>query len=776
MNEVTLRIKDELLKVSFVTPKIVNFHYSKNGSFDKNYSFCVEYQKLKDSNVEVSFKEEDKYYYLSSECLNIVISKELGKVSIYNKEGNLILSDYEDKGYVEEKSKIYTYKKIRHGEAFFGFGERLGPLDKKGQVLINWNTDESNHSRNNDPLYQCHPFFIAWHPKASYGLFFDNTFFSYFDMGKENQDYYYFCAQDGELDYYFIYGPSPKEVIEGYTYLVGRCYMPPLWSLGFHQSRWSYDSEKRVYEIAEEFRRRSIPCDVIYLDIDYMKGYRVFTINRRRFPNFNKMVEDLKKLGFKIVLIIDPGVKWDKRYEVFKKGFEKDLFCKNKNGKIFTGYVWPGKSVFPDFLREEVRDFWGENHREFINIGVSGFWNDMNEPSIFSKIEYLAMKVLFHILKLKEPPKLKSPKSFEEKIKRIKKKTMDEGVIHKLNGKIFYHSEIHNIYGLLMNKATFEGFLKVKPNERPFILTRSGFSGIQKYSAVWCGDNKSSWENLFSSIIILQNLSMSGVPFVGEDVGGFWGDCDKELFARWIELGVFYPFFRIHTAKNTRKQEPWSFGEEVERIAKEFISLRYRLIPYIYSLFYEAKEKGIPILRSLILEFPNIREVLNHEDEFMFGPFILVAPVYEKDHRERNVYLPDGFWYDFYTGKRYRGGSSIKVNAPLNKIPLFIREGAIIPMWDVQSYVGEKNQEILTLEVYPGEGRFLYYEDDGTTWDYERGRYNLVEFSTFKRGEQQVLNVRFVHRGYESNAKFLNVNYCKKEKKIDFEEGEFEIN
>jgi len=356
------------------------------GFFNKDYSFCVEYQKLKNSNVEVNFKEDEKYYYLSSEYLNIAISKELGKVSIYDKDGNLILSDYEDKGYVKEGSKIFTYKEIKYGEAFFGFGERLGSLNKKGQVLINWNTDESNHSMNNDPLYQCHPFFISWHPKASYGLFFDNTFFSYFDMGRENQSYYYFCAQDGELDYYFIYGPSPKEVIEGYTFLVGRYYMPPLWSLGFHQSRWSYDSEKKVYEVAEKFRKSKIPCDAIYLDIDYMRGYRVFTVNRKRFSNFDKMAEDLKRLGFKIVLIIDPGVKWDKRYEVFKEGIEKDFFCRKENRENFHGLcmAW-GSLFFPDFLREEVRDFWGENHRKFINLGISGFWNDMNEPSIFFK-------------------------------------------------------------------------------------------------------------------------------------------------------------------------------------------------------------------------------------------------------------------------------------------------------------------------------------------------------------------------------------------------------
>lgn len=773
MNEKVIEIKDEFLRFSFIKPNIIRFHFSKDRNWKKDFSFVVEKNIL---NSSESFEEieDGNYYIFISSILKISINKISGKIEIFNKEGILIHSDYKDKGYVKDGGKVLTYKEIKKEMAFIGFGERMGWLNKKGERVINWNTDESNHSFTADPLYQSHPFFIAWNPEFCYGLFFDDYGMSYFDMGKENESYYYFCSESGELDYYFIYGKTPKEVIEDYTYLTGRYYMPPLWSLGFQQSRWSYDREDKVLNLAKKFRDKAIPCDVIYLDIDYMKGYRVFTIDKKKFPNFKEMLDKLRSMGFKVVLIVDPGVKVDRNYEVYNEGLINNYFCKQTNGKIFMGYVWPGKSVFPDFIKEEVRYWWGEKHKEFIEYGVSGFWNDMNEPSVFSFIDFILMKILLFFLKIKEPPKLPDPKTFEDKLKKIKAKTLPDGVIHGIEDSIS-HSQVHNIYGLLMTKATYEGFRRINPKIRPLIISRAGFPGIQKYSAVWCGDNKSSWENLYTSIITLQNLSISGVPFVGEDVGGFWGDCDGELFVRWIQLGVFYPFFRVHSALNTREQEPWSFGPENEKIVRDFISLRYRLIPYIYSLFYEAKEKGIPLMRSLILEYPQEKDLINHFDEFMFGPFLLVCPIYERGKREREVYLPKGIWYDFFTEKRFRGGSRIRIYAPLNRIPIFVREGAIIPMWDVQNYIGEKYQEILNLKIYPGEGRFLYYEDDGVSWDYEKGVFNLFEFSTFLKNGTQYLKVKIIHKNYDYGAKKIKVDFCKKIREIDFEEGEFMI-
>jgi len=719
--------QDEYLKVSAINNKIIRFHFSKDREWRHNYSFAIEKEIL-----PIDFISEENEFLISTSFLKISMDKNNGNIKIYDRENNLILADYENLGYKRVDKKVYCYKEIKEETAFLGFGERTGDLNKKGKKLMNWNTDNPHHTPDVDHLYQSHPFFLAWNPQVSYGIFFDNTYRSYFDMGGENENYYYFFAEDGELDYYFIYGPTPKEVIEGYTELTGRCYLPTIWALGYQQSRWSYKDENEVKKIAERFKEENIPCNVIYLDIDYMDGFRVFTIDKNKFPNFEKMIEELNKEGFRVVPIIDPGVKKDDSYEVYKEGIEKNYFCKKENGEIFVGHVWPGESVFPDFVREEVRKWWGEKQRILLEKGISGIWNDMNEPSIIPSFDYKMMRLLFYHLKFKEPPRVPS---FLEK-EDFYSKTLSADVVHGEN-KEFPHDEIHNVYGLLMAKASFEGWRDAKPEERPLIITRAGFSGIQKYSAVWTGDNKSAWEHLYMSIIMLQNLGISGVPFIGADVGGFWGDCEPELFARWIELGIFYPFFRNHSAINTKNQEPWEFGEHIEDIARKYIKLRYKLMPYLYSLFYEAKEKGTPILRSLILEFPKDPNAIKYEDEFMFGPSFLVAPIYEKGKNERDVYLPEGTWYNFWNNETFKGANIVKVEAPLDIIPIFVKAGSIIPMR------GEGNK--IELRVYPGEGEFLYYEDDGISWDYEKGIYNLVRFSLSK----DKLSMEYIHKGFK---------------------------
>lgn len=724
--------EEEDLRIDVLSERTVRFHYSKNKSWNHNYSFAIEkFPPLKDFTVT----EKDGEIVLSTAFLVVAINKEKGKISIFDKEGDLILSDYENLGYGRFKNKVFSYKELRNEEAFLGFGERVGGLNKKGKRLINWNTDDPNHYPTTDPLYQSHPFFIAWNPKKSYGIFFDNTFRSYFDMGKESNKYYYFYAENGELDYYFFYGPTPKDVIEEYTYLTGRYYLPPIWALGYQQSRWSYASEEEVREIAKNFRERKIPCDVIYLDIDYMEGFRVFTTSCERFPNFEKMINDLNREGFKIVTIIDPGVKRDVNYDVYKEGVEKDYFCRRSDGTVYIGHVWPGECAFPDFVREEVRVWWGEKQKSLIEKGVSGIWNDMNEPASFENASAFWGKT-------------QDPEESKYYVK-----TFPQDVLHG-KGDRFTHDEIHNVYGLLMAKASFEGWKRARPNVRPLIITRAGFSGVQKYSSVWTGDNKSWWEHLYMSFPMLQNLGISGVPFIGADVGGFGEDCTEELFIRWIEAGIFYPFFRNHSAINTRRQEPWSFSEEAEKIARKYITLRYQLIPYLYSLFWEAKEKGIPPLRALILEYPDDKEAIHNDDEFMLGAHLLVAPIYREGARARLVYLPHGEWYNFWTEEKLEGPAYISVSSPIELIPIFVKAGTILPLWKSQNYVGEEKQDVLELRVFPGEGEFIYYEDDGVTWDYEKGKFNLVKFSLKKEGN---LKIEYIHKGYQSERKIFRI-------------------
>ncbi len=732
---------DEQLCIDVISDRTIRSDLSKNGNF--NHKSFVVANDLKTIDCETT--TIDSSTLLETNLLKIKIDN---NVQIFDKKGRLIHSDVDGKGYLKNGTNIYSYKNMLDIKGFFGFGVRRGRLNKKGKFLINWNTDEPNHFFETDPLYQCHPFFIAVSENFSYGIFFDNTFRSYFDLGRENKDYYYFISEGGELLYYFIFGPSPKEVINEYTEIVGRQSLPPLWALGFHQSRWSYKSEKEVLKIANEFRKRSIPCDAIYLDIDYMDKFKIFTINEKRFKNFKTMNEKLKERGFKIVTIVDPGVKVENGYYIYEEGIRNEYFCLSFDGKPATGYVWPGKCVFPDFTREKVRNWWCEKQNFLLENGVSGIWNDMNEPAVLTKSDYSLMNFIFRTLNFKYPPALSKSDILIKKLKKIILKTLPEDVKHE----DLLHKEVHNVYGYLMCRSSFEGLKRFKPSERPFLLTRSGFCGIQKYAAVWGGDNQSTWQHLFMSIMTMQNLSLSGVAFVGEDIGGFWKSLKSaELFLRWIALGIFYPLFRDHSAINTKRQEPWAFGRKNEKIITEFIRFRYRLIPYIYSLFYEASKSGIPIMRSLFLEFPDDKNAIEIEDQFMFGKYLLVAPVYKPGEKKRKVYLPEGKWYDFYDYQEYEGSRYIEVNATLNKIPLLVKSGALIPMWEPENFVKEKRKDILYVKTFPGTGEFIYYEDDGISFDYEKGIYNLVKLSI--NGKET--SFEFLHRGYEDGVKTI---------------------
>ncbi len=740
----TISFQDEKLLVQTLSDEIIRFHFSKNGQmlensfiFDDNIHFLIP-----------ELKKEKENYILTTKSLNINISKE--GIKIYQ-ENKLIHSDVENKSYIKEGKKIFTFKKTLDVKGFYGFGMRRGNLNKKGEFLINWNTDDPNHFFETDPLYECHPFFLALANDYCYGMFFNNYSRSFFDF--RNDDFFSFEAEDGELDYFFIYGKTPKDVLSNFIKITGKAYLPPKWAFGYQQSRWSYKSEKEVKKIADKFRKKNIPCDVIYLDIDYMDRYKVFTFGKK-FRNFKKMTENLKEKGFKIVTIIDPGVKIEDGYKIFEEG--KNYFCKLPDGNFSTGYVWPGNCVFPDFTDEEARKWWGINHQILLENGVNGIWNDMNEPAIMSKNDYFLMNLIFKFLKFNYPPAINKTNLLIDKIKKIVMKTLPDETIHRAGN----HLALHNIYGYLMCKSTYEGLSKINPKERPFILTRAGFSGIQKYAAVWGGDNQSTWKHLEMSIISMQNLSTSGVPFVGEDVGGFWKSLkSKELFIRWIELGVFYPFFRVHSALNTHRQEVWSFGKKCEKIITDYIKLRYKLLPYIYSIFYEAREKGIPLIRSMFLEFFDDINTFDLPYQFMFGPNLLIAPVYKPNTKTIKVYLPRGKWVDFWNDVEYEGGKYIEVETPIEKIPVFARN--IIPFGEVENYVDEKKTKTITVKVYTDNSEFIYYEDDGKTMDYQDGKFNTIKISV----ENLKPKCEFIHKGYDG---IKNIIFLIKDKVINY--------
>ncbi len=545
------------------------------------------------------------------------------------------------------------------GESLFGLGETAGPLNQRGRVREFWNLDVLGHASCIHPglrsLYVSIPFAVTLRDGRAAGLFWDNPAKQVWDMGQTAPDEWRLSAASGELDLYLFPGPEAGRIVERYTELTGRMPLPPRWALGYHQSRYSYKSRAEVERLAREFRRRKIPCDALYLDIDYMRGHRVFTFGKN-FPRPAEMIARLRRQGFKVVTIVDPGVKNDPTFGVLRRGRALDAFVKAPGGRRdFIGKVWPGNCRFPDFLNETVRRWWGREQGRFQRLGAAGFWNDMNEPAVFD-----------------------GPG-----------KTMPLACVHEMDlaGRV-RHAAAHNLYGLAMARASFEGALAHAPDQRPFIISRAGYAGIQRYATVWTGDNSSTWEQLAGSVPMLLNLSLSGVAFCGADVGGFLDNAEGELLARWTQLAAFTPFFRNHCNKDACPQEPWAFGQKIEAICKRSIELRYRLLPYLETLFAEAHQRGTPIIRPLFYHYQDDPVAVGVGDQFLLGRDLLVAPVLQPGAVARCVYLPRGEWVNFWSRRgRHRGGRHIVARAPLDTIPLFIRAGAKILLAPVRQFI-----------------------------------------------------------------------------------------
>lgn len=611
----------------------------------------------------------------------------------------------------------------------YGLGEKTGFLDKRGERYTMWNSDVyAPHVPEMEALYQSIPFLTVLNQGASYGLFLDNPGKTVFDM-RTHADHAMLQTWTGEFDLYWIEGPTMKEVLVRYGDLTGRMPLPPKWALGYHQSRYSYMDEKEVLELAHTFRDKEIPCDVIHLDIHYMNGYRVFTFDESRFPNPERMMEELRELGFHIVPIVDPGVKKDPMYAVYMEGVEGDFYCKTAEGEIYTGPVWPGESAFPDFTESRVRDWWKEKQRFYTDLGIDGIWNDMNEPAIFNET-----------------------------------KTMDVHVMHGNEGDRKTHGEMHNVYGMCMSQASYEGLKALLEGKRPFVLTRAGYSGIQRYAAVWTGDNRSFWEHMSMAMPMVMNLGLSGVPFSGPDIGGFAHHTSGELLARWTQMGVFFPYVRNHSAIDTLRQEPWSFGEEIERICQQYISLRYQWMPYLYHWFYEASKTGLPLMRPLVLEYPNDPQVYNLCDQFMVGDSVIVAPIYRPNTEWRSVYLPEGEWIDYWSGERFAGQQHIHVHAPLEKLPIYVRAGAVLLEGPVRQYAEQEiTADHVIASVYlqgrSGVSELHWYEDDGLTFAYEDGQWNKMSIQVTET--EQTLNVtaKYSEYGYETKRDNLQFRF-----------------
>ena len=727
---VTIKSGAALVKVSALCVDVVRIRVATTGVFAPDQSWAV----VKSNWGEQKFviRESNDDLQLMTEEMTIKIRKRPLRFSFLDRNGVLLNKDDDNRGISWSGASVRVWKTMPQSEQYYGLGEKAGALNRRGKHFTMWNTDIPAYKADTDPLYQTIPFFYGIDHGGTYAIFFDNSYWSSFDMGKESPDRYSFGAVDGEMNYYFFSGATPKKVLERFTELVGRMPLPPRWSLGYQQCRWSYYPESRVRKLASNFRTKQIPCDVLYLDIDYMEGYRIFTWSKKNFPDPAKMVSDLSRDGFKTVTIVDPGIKVDSSYSAYTTGKAENAFLKYPDGRLFLGKVWPGVCVFPDFSNRLAREWWGKNFKALTSVGVKGFWNDMNEPSVFD----------------------------------VPTKTVDLDVIHDDNGLHTPHAKNHNLYGLQMTQATYEGVKSLKPNERPFVLTRASYAGGQRYSAAWTGDNISSWEHLEMAVPMMLGLSISGQPFVGSDIGGFVGSPDGELYARWLQLGVFSTLMRTHTEWGSKDQEPWSYGPLNEEINKRTIELRYKLLPYVYNEMYKASTTGIPPMRPLAFEYPEDSGYSMNSTEFMFGDDLLIAPVLWSGERTRSLRLPQGQWYDYWTAKRLEGGSAVTVDAPLDRIPIFVKAGSIIPSQQVLQYSDQAPIDPLTLSVYVGQsGREEFYEDDGLSYEYQKGAFAKRTFQLSYVNGSVVLSIGEVKGTYRFPPRTLIARFVGLEKR-----------
>jgi alpha-glucosidase len=650
---------------------------------DFSYAVIADPQKTK-----TSITQNADEINIITDSIKAVIKRDPFAITFYNTGGDIISEDETGLTTSWVNEAVTTYKKMQDGERFIGLGEKTGDLDRRGNGYTNWNTDAFGYSTGQDPIYSTIPFYIGIHHHINYGIFLDNTYQTDFNFGASNNRFSSFGARGGEMNYYFIYHTHIADIITSYTALTGRMKLPPLWSLGYQQNRYSYYPETEVFRIAQTLREKRIPADGITLDIHYMDHYKVFTWDKDRFPNPLAMTNKLKDMGFKLTVIVDPGIKTEKGYGVYDRGYKENIFAKYPDSTNYAGEVWPGWCNFPDFTNPKGRTWWGTEMKKYGADGISGIWNDMNEIATWGQ-------------------------------------KMPDNIIFDYDGKKASHLQTRDVYAMQMARASYEG-AKAAFNKRPFILTRSGYAGLQRYTAIWTGDNRSEDSHMLLGVRLLNSLGLSGVPFTGMDIGGFTGNPSQSLYARWIQIGAFNPYFRNHTAVNTKSSEPWTYGEEVLEISRNYINLRYKLLPYLYSTFYEATQNGHPVMRSLAIDYTFDKNVYNSqfENQYMFGGSFMIAP-FEGDAKFGKIYFPAGKWYDLYTGKVQNDNESKIVDVTMNKLPVYVKESSIIPMQSLIQSTAEKPTDTLTVHIYKGDinNRFVYYEDDGESYAYENGSY-----------------------------------------------------
>lgn len=615
-------------------------------------------------------------------------------------------------GFPIAQAKVGMTLEARAGEAYVGFGEKVGPVDKRGLRFAFWNTDAYPPEPHTDPLYVSIPFFVALGAGDAWGFFLDETARSAVDVARKDADRIAWSVEGAELDAYVIAGPLPADVLRRYHALTGAPFVPPLWSLGAQQSRWGYDSADEVREVVRGYRERGLPLDVMMVDIDHMDAFKVFTWHPERYAAPAALVRDLRADGVRVVPIVDPGIKVEPGYAVYEEARAGHHLVELERGDPLVGEVWPDPAVFPDLTRPAVQAFWAEQHRPLLDAGVAGIWNDMNEPACFSIAESRGVPA---------PHGVRLPGAS----KPLGSTLPDEARHGKRR-----HLEVHNAYANGMAKAA--AMALAADGRRPWVLTRAAYAGIQRHAAIWTGDFRSHFTHLEATVPMLLGLGVSGVPFVGADVGGFVGDSSGELLVRWSQALALAPLFRNHTARDTAFQEPWRFGEPYLAHVRAALELRYRWLPALYT----ALVGGALPLAPLAFAWPDDREAIATTDQMLFADAVMIAPVVRSGQARRLVYLP-GRWADLRTGQEASG--HVVTEAPLDVLPLFLREGRGVATTDHPAlHTTTASWSSVTWLVFPGPDGALtarLYEDAGDgpvdgTWTELRGTAGGVHRST----------------------------------------------
>jgi alpha-glucosidase len=597
---------------------------------------------------------------------------------------------------------------IEPGTSLYGTGQCAGPLLRNGHVTEAWNFDAFGYGLGDENLYTAHPWVLGVRADgSSFGVLADTTERCEMDL----RDGITFRSPNYRFPLVVIEGDSPQAVMRRLGRLTGTIEMPPKWAVGYHQCRYSYNPDERVMEVAQEFRDRELPGDVIWMDIDYMDGYRVFTFDDEQFPDPAGLNAWLKERGWSNVWMIDPGVKKEDGYFVYDAGTERDVWVRDAAGGVYTGEVWPGVCVFPDYFRADVREWWAGLYQEFMALGIDGVWNDMNEPAVFN----------------------------------VATKTMPEDNRHEADehlGGPGDHARYHNVYGMMMLKATREGVMAAKPDKRPFVLSRANYIGGHRYGATWTGDNSANWAHLDMAIPMTLNLGLSGQPFAGPDIGGFAYNGDGELFARWMGYGALLPFSRGHTAKGNIDKEPWSFGPEVEATSRRALERRYRLMPHLYTQFWISHTTGLPIAAPTFFADPADPALRSEDDSFLLGETLLVAAKVTPE-ADRATVLPkpiDGVAWAKFDFPSFDGGRDSK---DVHQPDLYIRPGSIITAAPVTQYFGDRpdSRDELHLIVHldaDGNAAGVLYEDAGEGWGFKDGEYLLTTYRARTRRDGSV--------------------------------------